>query len=486
MAFIDGTVVNVALPALQKSLHADVVGVQWIVESYGLFLSALILAGGALGDSLGRRKVFLGGTILFTLASVACGISTNLTELLIARCVQGIGAAALVPGSLALISAAYDEQSRGRAIGTWSGFTAMTTAFGPVLGGWFVEHASWHWVFLMNVPLAVLVIAISLKFVPESRNPDAQQIDWAGAVLATLCLGLLVFGFVESSSLGWKSGYVIGGIVLGVLLLVVFVYVERHKRSPMMPLDLFHSRDFTGANLLTLLLYAAIGVFFFVFALLAIQVQHYSPFATGAASLPFILLMFVLSRWSGGLVARYGARIPLIIGPLIAAGGFLLFAYFAAGGPYARTLLPAFLVLGFGLAISVAPLTTVVMDSAKSERAGAASGINNAVARVAGVVAIAVFGVVMVHAFGNQMDRSLQHANLGSEALTEMRQHYLDMGAMAVPPGLDEQQSQAVEDARSSAFIFAFREVMVICAVLAIASAAVSLRMITSKQPVPE
>src|SRR5216684_9198261 len=288
MAFIDSTVVNVALPALQASLHATIVDVQWVVESYGILLGALILVGGSFGDLFGRRRMFVAGVAIFAMASAACGFASQIQELIIARSVQGVGAAFLVPGSLAIISASFDEKNRGQAIGTWSGFTTITTAVGPVVGGWLVEHASWRWVFFINLPLAALVIALSLWHIPESRSVAARRIDWLGALVGTLGLGGLVFGFVESTNLGWSNPLVFGSLTIGVAGLVGFVYVESTVTSPMVPLILFRSGSFGGANLLTLFLYAAIGIFFFLFPLNLIQVQGYSATATGAAVLPLI------------------------------------------------------------------------------------------------------------------------------------------------------------------------------------------------------
>jgi EmrB/QacA subfamily drug resistance transporter len=478
MAFIDGTVVNVALPALQASLDASVVGVQWVVEAYGLILAALILVGGSLGDLFGRRLVFLIGVGIFAAASVACGVALNIQQLVIARSVQGVGAAFLVPGSLSLISASFDEESRGRAIGTWSGFTAITTAMGPVLGGWLIEHASWRWVFFINVPLAAAVIAISLWHVPESRNPTAGRVDWLGALVATVGLGGVVYGFIESSILGWGHPLVYGSLILSMACLIAFALVEGRINSPMVPLALFSSSGFTGANLLTLFLYSALGIFLFLFPMDLIQVQGYSTTAAGAAALPLILLMFFLSRWSGGLVARYGSKAPLIVGPLVTAMGFLLCALPGVGAGYWQGFFPAFTVLGFGMAISVAPLTTVVMSAVEQDRAGAASGINNAVARVASVLAVAILGIVMVKLFSANLQRSLTGVLLPPGIFGYVQSNQIKLAGLDLPSGLDVQTAALLHTSISHAFVFGFRIVMLICAGLCVASAAVASLLI--------
>ncbi len=474
MAFIDSTVVNVALPAIQSGFHATVVDMQWVVESYGLFLGALILVGGALGDLLGRRRIFLVGVAIFSVASAGCGIASNIHQLILARSIQGVGAALLVPGSLAIISTSFDEKSRGQAIGTWSGFTAITTAIGPVLGGWLVQHASWRWAFFINLPLAAAVIGISLLAIPENRRTAAGRIDWIAALLATVGLGGLVTGFLESVNLGWRNPYVFGGLTVGFGSLIAFVFVEAHVTSPMVPLKLFRSRSFSGANLLTLLLYAATGIFFFLFPLNLIQVQQYSPTAAGTAILPMILLMFLLSRWAGGLVARFGARGPLIVGPVIAAIGFVLFAVPSVGASYWRSFFLALVILGLGMTVTVAPLTTVVMNSTEQDRVGAASGINNTVARVAGVLAIAVLGIVMVKAFGFDLNRSLAHLSLPPHVLQELRANEIKLAGLQAPVGIDPTATSAIAESVRKAFIFGFRIIMVICSGLSLTSAAIA------------
>ena len=471
MAFIDSTVVNVALPALQASFRATVVDVQWVVESYGLFLGAMILVGGSLGDLFGRRLVFVVGVIIFALASAGCGAASNIHQLIIARSVQGVGAALLVPGSLAIIGTSFDEKSRGQAIGTWSGFTAITAAIGPVLGGWLVEHASWRWAFFINLPPAAAVIAISLWRIPESRNDTVARVDWLGATIVTLGLGGLVSGFIESVTRGWRHPLVFGSLMVGFGCLVAFVIVEASGAWPMVPLRLFASRSFTGANLLTVFLYAAMGIFFFLFPLNLIQVQAYSATAAGAATLPMILLIFLLSRWSGGVIARYGPRVPLITGPLIAAFGFVLFAVPSVGASYWKAFFIAVVVLGLGMAITVAPLTTVVMNSADQERIGAASGINNAVARVAGVLAIAVLGIVMVNAFGARLDSKLANFSLPPEILRDMERSKIKLAGLELPASLNPTIRAAIRESVREAFVFGFRLIMLICAGLSVASA---------------
>jgi EmrB/QacA subfamily drug resistance transporter len=476
MAFIDGTVVNVALPALQTALHASVTDIQWVVESYALLLASLLLLGGSLGDLYGRRKIFLSGVVLFAIGSSWCGLASSIASLIFARSVQGIGAAFLVPGSLAIISASYPSEKRGRAIGTWSGFTAITAAIGPVMGGWLVENVSWRWVFFVNLPLAAAVIWLALWRVPESRNETANRsLDWLGGALVSGGLGAITYALIEGQA--GASGHrgaarSLGLIGLGVL--ICFLIAESRSPAPMISLHLFRSRDFSGANLITFLLYAPLSGMLFFFPLDLIQVQHYSATQAGAALLPLILLIFVFSRWSGGLVAHYGARLPLTVGPLVAALGFALFLRPGIGGSYWSTFFPSVAVLGIGMAISVAPLTTAVMESVPSRDAGVASGVNNAVSRIAGLLAVAVFGLVLSGGFNRALDRSLAQMQLAPA----MRQNADSQRSLLAGAQISDTRIRRAFDA---AFVSGYRDVTWLSVGLALLSA-LSAQMISFKK----
>jgi EmrB/QacA subfamily drug resistance transporter len=469
MAFIDGTVVNVALPALQNAFHASIADVQWVVESYALMLAALLLVGGSLGDIFGRRKVYLIGVAVFAAASAWCGLARSIDMLILARSIQGIGAALLVPGSLALITASFPEATRGQAIGTWSGFTAITAAIGPVVGGWLIEHATWRWAFFLNLPLALAVILLSAK-VPESRNKNASHhLDWPGALLVTLGLAGVTCALIEWPSRVRHSDHLVAvAAVVGILALAGFIAVEHWSRVPMVSLKLFRSRNFTGANLLTLFLYASLGGLMFFFPMDLIQIQHYTATQAGAAFLPFVVIMFGLSRWAGGLVAHYGSRIPLTLGPLIAACGIALFAIVPQtgiqSGNYWATFFPAVVVMGLGMTISVAPLTTTVMNAVPQSESGLASGINNAVSRLASLLAVAVFGAILVTVFNRALTRSLDKLALPPNVRAQIDAARPLLAATRNP-------SPAVQRAITDSFIAGYHSVIWIAAALAAVSA---------------
>ncbi len=472
MAFIDGTVVTVALPVLQNAFGATLAQVQWVIESYALLLAALLLLGGSLGDRYGRRRVYVAGIAIFAAASAWCGLSPTVHQLIVARAVQGIGAALLVPGSLAIISASFSDEARGRAIGTWSAFTAITAGIGPVLGGWLVEHLSWRWAFFINLPLAVLVIALSVLHVPESRSADVRtKLDWPGALLAVCALGLVIFGLIDSSGRGWGQPLVFGSVLAGLILLAVFIVWEDRSSSPMMPLALFRSRAFSGANMVTLFLYTALGGALFFLPFNLIQVQGYSPTEAGAALLPLILLMFFLSRWTGGLVHRYGSRPPLVVGPLIAGCGFALFMLPEVGGNYWRTFFLPVCILGLGMALTVAPLTTTVMSTAGADNAGVASGINNTVSRVGSLLAVALFGVILAYVFSVRLDAGLSNIEINPAVHRQIIEQKAKLAAITIPPGTPERLKTRISQDIVQSYVDGFKWVMAASALLSFFSA---------------
>ncbi|KJY19439.1 major facilitator transporter [Streptomyces sp. WM6373] len=387
MAMLDSTVVNVALPRIGEDLDADLAVLQWTVNAYLLTLAGLILVGGALGDRFGRRRIFVLGTVWFAVGSLLCGIAPNAGVLVAARALQGVGGALLTPGSLALIQGSIRAGDRGRAVGLWSGLGGVGAAVGPFLGGWLVDGPGWRWVFLLNVPVAALCVPVALRHVPESRDPQAHgRFDVAGAVLGAGALGLVTYALIEASS---DTAPVVAAAVGGVLLGAAFVWVERHRADPMVPPDIFRSRQFTAVNLVTLCVYAAFSGFFFLVVLQLQVVAGYSALGAGAALLPTTLLMLLLSARSGEIGERIGPRIPLTVGPLLCAAGILLTLRVGPGASYVADVLPAMVVMGLGMVTLVAPLTATVLSSVDPGRAGLASGINNAAARAAGLLAVA-------------------------------------------------------------------------------------------------
>ena len=485
MAFIDGTAVNVALPMMQRELGATLTELQWVIEAYALFLASLLLVGGSLGDRLGRRRVFVAGIVIFAVASVWAGVAPGAGHLIAARALQGVGGALFVPGCLALIGACFTDEERGKALGTWSGASGLMAAMGPLLGGFLADTVGWRWVFFINVPIAVVVIAIAVLRVPESGDPTGgRRVDWVGGLLVTVGLGALVYGLIESANRGFGDPVVAASIVVGIGGLAGFVFAETRVHSPMMPLGVFRSRSFAGANILTLLLYAGLGGALFFLPLNLVLVQGYSATQAGAALLPFIVLIAVLSRFMGGLVARTGAKLPLVVGPSVAGVGFLLFAVPGVGGSYWTTFFPAVVVFGLGMSITVAPLVTVVMGTVDQSLSGLASGINNAISRVASLLALAVFGMVALALFNGALDSQLADAGVPTQVVEQLEGERAKLAGAEAPAGLAPGVAAAVDRAIDRAFVQAFRGIMVISALLAFASALTALVAI-ERRPAP-
>jgi EmrB/QacA subfamily drug resistance transporter len=483
MAFIDETAVTVALPAIQSALGATAVDAQWVVEAYTLFLAALVLVGGSLGDHLGRRRVFVAGVALFALASAWGGLSPSPEHLIAARAVQGVGGALLVPNSLAIIGASFEEERRGRAIGTWASFTGVSMMLGPVLGGYLAENLSWRGVFFINVPLALVVLVIAYTRVPESGDGKARSLDLPGAALAAAGLGGIIFGLLESSEAGLGAPLVVGALVFGGVSLAAFVVVEGSRREPMMPLELFRSRDFAGANVFTLLFYFALGGTLFFLPFNLIQVQGYSATAAGAAILPAILLVSLLSRYVGGLTDRYGARLPLVIGPGIAAVGFALFSVPGVeGGSYWTSYFPAAVILGVGLSAQASAVTMVALNSVEDRRTGLASAINNAFSHTAGLLAVAVLGVLMFAVFNASLDGRLEAMDLPVEAREQLEGEKIKLSAAEIPAGLGTATAGAVERAIDEAFVSGYRVIMLVAAGMSLASGLSAALLIEGKK----
>ncbi|HUI70133.1 MAG TPA: MFS transporter [Spirochaetia bacterium] len=471
MAFIDGTALNVALPAIQTGLHATGVQLLWIVNAYLLMLAALIPVGGSLGDLFGRRRVFAVGISLFMVASLICGLSPSARFLVWARLVQGIGSSLMIPGSLAIISSFFGPSERGKAIGTWSAATTIVTVIGPVLGGVLSSAGLWRGVFLINIPLGIAALIPLLVKVPESRGSQAgSRIDVPGAGLLVAGLAGVTFGLMSAPDHGFRDPRIIGSLSVGIAALGAFIVVEARTTRPMIPLTLFSSRTFSGTNLLTLALYGALSVGTFFLSLNLVQAQGYSMALAGFAFTPFALVLTVLSRWAGRIVDRSGPRVPLVIGPAIAGLAFLFLSRTGlTPGPsqYWVSFFPGVVLLGIGMGVTVAPLTTTVMGSVATQLSGTASGINNAVSRTAGVLAIAVVGALSLVLFAHGLDSRASAAGLSAPVRQALAVEASRLAAAGVPSNAAPQDAEAIRSAVRMAFVDTFKVVMLVCAALA-------------------
>ncbi len=479
MVFLDGTVVNVALPQIQVDLAAPLSGLQWIVDAYALFLASLLLVGGSLGDIYGRKRLYIIGLAVFTLSSLACGLAPTLGVLIGARAVQGVGGALLVPGSLAMIQAVIARDDASRAIGIWAGLSGVSTAFGPLLGGYLIHAISWRTIFFLNIPLALSAVWITWQHVPENYNPGASRnLDWIGAAATVIGLGGVAFGLIEGPERGWSSQLVLASFVAGIAGLVFFPFWELRVAHPIVPLRLFRIRNFTGSNLVTLGVYFTFYGALFFFVLDLQQVQGYTPLEAGAALLPITLLLMLLSPRIGGLMNRTGARLPMSVGPLIIGIGFALLLASGRTTSYPVNFLPAIIILGLGMSIFVTPLTATVMSSVPESDIGTASGVNNAVSRVSAVLAIAVLGVIFAARFESDLSAALSHLSLPGGARYALTSHADRLADDPIPPTLSPTQQAAAHDAIQSAYISAFHWSMGACALLCLLCAGVAALVI--------
>ena len=430
MAFLDGSVVNIALPAIQQALQADAAATQWIVNAYLLMLGALVLIGGSAADLYGRRRIFLLGIAVFIAASIACGLAPNMAVLIGSRAMQGIGAALLTPASLAMLGATFGEHERSRAIGIWAGAAALMMAAGPMLGGWLVDQLSWRAIFLLNVPLAVAAAGLALRFACESNDPQAKQLDWSGAISIAIGLAAITWGLSAIPASGFRDKTVLAALAVGAAFLTSFVVIEArlHERA-MMPLSFYRSRNFSATNALTLLLYFALGGALYYLPFGLIRLGGYSATQAGAALLPFALIMGFGASFAGSIADRLGPRLPLTVGPIVAACGLALLAVVDLRQPYWVGVFPPTFLLGVAMAITVPPLTSTVMGAAGKVHAGIASGVNNAVARVAGLLAVAVLGAVL---FANFLHLSGTTPAQTSEALNAVMSGQVGASAEAI------------------------------------------------------
>jgi len=481
VVFIEGSVVNLALPAIQSDFAITSTGVQWVVNAYLLMLGSFMLIGGSLGDRYGLRRIFMLGTGVFGIGALACAFAPSLPVLIAARVLQGLGGALLVPASLALIGSHFDDEERGRAIGTWAGASALTTAIGPVLGGWLVDQWSWPAVFLSVLPLTAIALVIAAWRVPVSPASMEERLDYPGAFFLAGSLGLLIGALVYAGSMHLRALFFMVALVMG----VAFIRRERKFASPMLPLELFRSHAFSGANAMTLLLYCALGGALYFLPFNLIQVQGYSAMQAGAAFLPFTLILGFGSTFAGDMIRRFNPRIILTVGPAITAIGFAALAIPGTDAAFVTGFLPGIVIIGVGMTLSVAPLTTVVMSSVNSRKTGVASGVNNTAARIAGVIAIAALTAVAVAWFANDLESRLQQADLPLPLVEQLLRNATRLAELKAPADASESIVKAVDNAVASAYVGTFRVLVVICGLLAAMSGLIAWFSLHGAQSLP-
>lgn len=500
MVYLDGTIITVALEPIRDEFGAGVSDLQWLHTIYLLFLTVPILVAGSLSDRYGRRRLFNIGLLGFTLASAACGAAGSMNQLNLARGFQGAFGGIMLPGSLAILNATFPPTIRGKTVGTWSAFTALTTAIGPLLGGWLVDVASWRMAFFINVPLGVIALLLSFRYIPESKNDDVpERLDWLGVGLVTVGLASLIYGLIEGPVYNWAEAIHIYALVAGILMLFCFGVWETQTEHPMVPISLFKNRVFTGITLITLILYFAMSGVFFFLPLLMQQVHNLSATLTGSLLMPLIILLFFMSQWAGHVADRSGSRWLLIIGSSLIAGGLFLCMLPAANirpivmlasVPYDSLVflsyLPATVVFGFGLGLTVAPLTTVALAAVPREMSGLASGLSNAASRVATILAVAILGAIIIGRFSVSLEKHISPLPLSPEHQAYMQEERLKLGAAEPPPNLSPLVTNHIQRAIDNAFVYGFRAIMGICGVLALTSAVITFFMIDDRMMVAQ
>lgn len=474
MAFLDGTVVTVALPKLQIYFNTDLMGLQWIVDAYALTLAAFLLTAGSMGDIFGQRKIFAIGIVSFIVFSVACGFAQSAIQLIMWRALQGIGSALMIPGSLAIINACFAEENRGRAIGLWAGFSGGIAAMGPFVGGWLTEVLGWRYIFYVNFPIGLIALYITLSYIPKLEGLSHKTIDWLGTLLITISLATLAYGLIEGPVHGWGSAVIIACLSVGIISLFLFVMVEVKSRFPMLPFKILGNRNIVGANIITFFLYFALNGLIFFMVLNFQQLQHYSPIDAGLALLPPIIIITFLSGAGGMMADRFGSRWPLAVGAFIVGCGMVLLILPGISNSYMRDFLPGLVLFGLGMAIVIAPVTKSAL-SVEDHLSGTASGVNNAISRVAALMAIAMLGALAISIFSHQLHDALQNSNLSVQQgnLILMQTHKL--GAITIPTSFSTQTQQIIQSLITSVFISSYRWVMGICALFAFISASIAI-----------
>ncbi len=482
IAFIDSTAVNVLLPVFQRELNASITQVQWIMEGYALFISSFILFSGALGDKYGRRKIFIIGVIVFSFASILSGLAQDIQYLIYSRMFQGVGGALLVPGSLAMINISFDDKTRGKALGIWSALTALTAAIGPIVGGWLAENLSWRLVFFLNIPVSIAVLSVLIFKIKEDKHLNSKKLDILGSILISAGFGLIIFGLIESSDYGFTNPIVLTAIPVGILCIVGFIYHESRIDNPILPLNLFRSSNFRNANIISFLFWATWNTMFFFIPFCFIQVFGYTADKVAISFLPILVALFIFSPLSGFIVNKTGIKVLLFIGYVTIGVAYFLLASLDINSTYSKDFLLPIILIGIGFGITVPPLVSVLFGSISKVHSGLVSGINNSVGRIAGLFAIAAFGVVVVNVFNFHFDSYLEGIKLTPEIEAIVENERVKLGGLKLPESVDKQTAKQILESVKLSFLSSFRIVMLICSIFAFIAAVLSFLTLDEKK----